>query len=42
MKSQGEGVALRITIVVTEVEVSVILWGRKDEVKCGVAAWRIL
>lgn len=40
MKSQG-GVALRITIVV-EVEMSVTLWGRKDEVKYGIAAWHIL
>lgn len=40
MKSQGQ-VALGITIVV-EVEVSVTLWGRKDEVNCGVAAWHIL
>lgn len=40
VKSQGE-VALRITIV-AEVEVSVTLWGRKDEVNCGIAAWHIL
>lgn len=40
MKSQG-GAALRITIVV-EVEVSGTLWGRKDEVTCGIAAWHIL
>ena len=42
MKSQGGGVALRITIAVIEVEVSVTLGGRKDEVKCGIAAWHVL
>lgn len=42
MKSQDGGVALRVTIVVIEVEVSVTLWGKGDEVKCGIVAWHIL
>lgn len=42
MKTQGGGVALRITIVVIRVEVSVTLWGRKDEVNCGRGTWHIL
>lgn len=41
-KNVKRRIVLKITIVVTEVEVSVTLWGRKNEVKCGVAAWHML
>lgn len=45
MEKQGGGVALGIATVVMELEVSVTLWGKKDEVKCGIdviAVWHFL
>lgn len=35
MKSQGGGMALGIVIAVVEMELSMTLWERKDEAKCG-------
>lgn len=45
VERQGGGVALGIATVVLELEVSVTLWGERDEVKCGIdviAVWHFL